>query len=77
MTADKLDISLLVSRSSDRAQALLLDLMEDNDPFDAMVVTMLAVAVLAKAVGMPRETLQEGVGAAFDSLVEAAQHATH
>jgi len=77
MTADKLDISRLVSRSSDRAQALLLDLMEDNDPFDAMVVTMLAVAVLAKAVGMPRETLQEGVGAAFDSLVEAAQHATH
>jgi hypothetical protein len=42
-----------------------------------MVVTMLAVAVLAKAVGMPRETLQEGVGAAFDSLVEANQHATH
>lgn len=77
MTADKLDISRLVSRSSDRAQALLLDLMEDSDPFDAMVVTMLAVAVLAKAVGMPRETLQEGVGAAFDSLVEANQHATH
>jgi len=77
MTADKLDISRLVSRSSDRAQALLLDLMEDNDPFDAMVVTMLAVAVLAKSVGMPRETLQEGVGAAFDSLVEANQHATH
>ena len=77
MTADKLDISRLVSRSSDRAQALLLDLMEDSDPFDAMVVTMLAVAVLAKSVGMPRETLQEGVGAAFDSLVEANQHATH
>jgi DNA-binding phage protein len=77
MSIDKQAMTDLVSRSADRAQALLLDLMEDHDPFDAMVTTMLAVAVLAKSIGMPRETLREGVGAAFDSLLEATPHATH
>jgi hypothetical protein len=77
MSTNKLDMNALISRSSDRAQALLHTLMEDHEPFDAMVTTMLAVAVLAKSVGMPRQTLQEGVGAAFDSLVEATPHATH
>ena len=77
MSIDKQAMTDLVSRSSDRAQALLLDLMEDHDPFDAMVTTMLALAVLAKSIGMPRETLQEGIGAAFDSLVEATPRATH
>jgi Flp pilus assembly pilin Flp len=51
--------------------------MEDHDPFDALITTMLAVAVLAKSIGLPRQTLQEGVGAAFDSLSEATPHATH
>jgi hypothetical protein len=77
MTTDKLDMKDLVSRSSDRAQAILLTLMEDQEPFEAMVATLLAVAVMAKCIGMPRETLQEGVGAAFDSLQEATPHATH
>jgi hypothetical protein len=77
MLDDKQIMSELVSRSADRAQALLLDLLEDHDPFDAMVTTLLAVSVLAKSLGMPRETLLEGAGAAFDSLVEATQHAAH
>jgi hypothetical protein len=77
MLDDKQVLSELVSRSADRAQALLLGLMEDHDPFDAMLTTMLALAVLAKSVGMPRQTLLEGVGAAFDSLSEATSHATH
>jgi hypothetical protein len=77
MNTDKPDMQNLVSRSADRAQALLHTLMDDHDPFEAMVTTMLAVAVLAKSIGMPRQTLQEGVGAAFDSLVEDTPHATH
>jgi hypothetical protein len=77
MSIDKLDMNDLVSRSSGRAQALLLDLMEDHTPFDAVVTVMLALAVLGKSIGMPRETLLEGVGAAFDSLVEDTPHAAH
>jgi hypothetical protein len=77
MLADKLDMEKLLSRSTDRAQVLLLNLMRDQEPFEAIVVTMLATAVMAKCIDMPRETLLEGVGAAFDSLVEATPHATH
>jgi hypothetical protein len=51
--------------------------MEDQEPFEAMVATMLAVSVMAKCIDMPRQTLLEGVGAAFDSLQEATPHATH
>jgi hypothetical protein len=77
MNKETLDMEKLLSRSSDRAQALLINLMRDQEPFEAIVVTMLATAVMAKCIDMPRETLLEGVGAAFDSLVEATSHATH
>jgi hypothetical protein len=77
MLADKLDMEKLLSRSTDRAQVLLLNLMRDQEPFEAIVVTMLATAVMAKCIDMPRETLLEGVGAAFDSVVEATRHAAH
>jgi hypothetical protein len=77
MLNDKLDMEKLLSRSADRAQILLLNLMRDQEPFEAIVVTMLATAVMAKCIDMPRETLLEGVGAAFDSLQEATPHATH
>jgi hypothetical protein len=77
MNKETLDMEKLLSRSSDRAQLLLLRLMQDQEPFEAIVVTMLATAVMAKCIDMPRETLLEGVGAAFDSLVEATRHATH
>lgn len=77
MLDNKQAMNDLVARSSDRAQALLLDLMRDQEPFEAIVVTMLATAVMAKSVDMPRQTLLEGVGAAFDSLQEVPPHATH
>jgi hypothetical protein len=77
MSINNLDMNDLISRSSDRAQAILHDLMRDQEPFEAMVATMLAVSVMAKCIDMPRQTLLEGVGAAFDSLVEATRHATH
>jgi hypothetical protein len=77
MSISKLDMEKLLTRSTDRAQILLLSLMRDQEPFEAIVVTMLATAVMAKCTDMPRETLLEGVGAAFDSLVEATRHATH
>jgi hypothetical protein len=77
MSIDKRDMQALISRSSDRAQLLLLKLMEDQEPFEAMVATMLAVSVMAKCIDMPRQTLLDGVGAAFDSLQEATPHATH
>jgi hypothetical protein len=77
MSISKLDMEKLLTRSADRAQILLLNLMRDQEPFEAIVVTMLATAVMAKCIDMPRETLLEGVGAAFDSLQEATPHATH
>jgi hypothetical protein len=77
MSIDKRDMQALISRSSDRAQAILYDLMQDQDPLEALVSTMLAVAVMAKCIDMPRQTLLDGVGAAFDSLQEATPHATH
>ena len=77
MSISKLDMEKLLTRSADRAQILLLSLMRDQEPFEAIVVTMLATAVMAKCIDMPRETLLEGVGAAFDSLQEATPHATH
>lgn len=80
MTADKLeklDMEKLLNRSSDRAQALLLDLMKDQKPYEALIVTMLATAVVAKSIDMPREILLEGVAAAFNSLQEVAPNAVH
>jgi len=80
MTADKLeklDMEKLLSRSSDRAQALLFNLMKDQEPYEALIVTMLATAVMAKSMDMPREILLEGVGAAFNSLQEVGPNAVH
>jgi hypothetical protein len=42
-----------------------------------MLVSLLATVVLAKAIGMSREDLLEGVQTAFNALKEATQHATH
>ena len=80
MTADKLeklDMEKLLSRSSDRAQALLLRLMRDQEPYEALIVTMLATAVMARSMDMPREILLEGVGAAYNSLQEVGPNAVH
>jgi hypothetical protein len=80
MTADKLeklDMEKLLNRSSDRAQALLFNLMKDQEPYEALIVTMLATAVMARSMDMPREILLEGVGAAFNSLQEVGPNAVH
>lgn len=80
MTADKLeklDMEKLLSRSSDRAQALLFNLMKDQEPYEALIVTMLATAVMARSIDMPREILLEGVGAAYNSLQEVGPNAVH
>lgn len=80
MTADKLeklDMEKLLNRSSDRAQALLFNLMKDQEPYEALIVTMLATAVMARSMDMPREILLEGVGAAYNSLQEVGPNAVH
>ena len=77
MTINNLDMQDLVARSADRAQAILLDLMKDQEPFEALIAVMVASATMAKAIDMPRETLLEGTSAAFDAIVEVTPHATH
>ncbi len=80
MTADKLeklDMEKLLNRSSDRAQALLFNLMKDQEPYEALIVTMLATAVMAKSMDMPRSILLEGVAAAYSSLQEVGPNAVH
>jgi hypothetical protein len=80
MTADKLeklDMEKLLNRSSDRAQALLFNLMKDQEPYEALIVTMLATAVMARSMDMPRSILLEGVGAAYNSLQEVGPNAVH
>jgi hypothetical protein len=80
MTADKLeklDMEKLLNRSSDRAQALLFNLMKDQEPYEALIVTMLATAVMARSMDMPRGMLLEGVGAAYNSLQEVGPNAVH
>jgi hypothetical protein len=80
MTADKLeklDMEKLLNRSSDRAQALLFNLMKDQEPYEALIVTMLATAVMARSMDMPREILLEGVAAAYSSLQEVGPNAVH
>ena len=72
------EVLSLVSRSSDQARDLLRGLSRAHkNPFDAMLVSLLATVVLAKAIGMSREDLLEGVQTAFNALKEATQHATH
>ena len=65
------EVEDLVSRSMERAEALLRDQMASHDrPFEAFVTLTLSIAVMAKALRMPRETLLEGVSAAYISLEE-------
>ena len=72
------EVLSLVSWSSDQARDLLRGLAKKHEnPFDAMLVAMLATVVLAKAIGMSRDDLLEGVQTAFNALKEATPHATH
>lgn len=71
------EVEQVVQRSLSKA-AKILDLVVDkSEPFPGFVTMTLAVAVLAKAMDMPRQTLLEGVGAAFDSIEEADHHGLH
>jgi hypothetical protein len=72
------EVRAVVRDSADLAPDLLAHLTSKTDnPMLAMTTLMLSSAVLAKSIGLPREAFMEGTGAAFDSLEEGTQHATH
>ena len=72
------EIRAVVRDSADLATELLGYLTGKSDsPMLAMTALMLASAVLAKSIGLPREAFLEGTEAAFLSLEEATHHATH
>ena len=68
----------VVRDSADLSTDLLVYLTSKTDnPMLAMTTLMLSSAVMAKSMGLPREAFLEGTEAAFLSLEEATQHATH
>ena len=72
------EIRAVVRDSADLSTDLLAYLTAQTDnPMLAMTTLMLSSAVLAKSIDLPRVSLLEGTGAAFDSLEEATPHATH
>ena len=72
------EIRAVVRDSADLSTDLLVYLTSKTDnPMLAMTTLMLSSAVMAKSMGLPREAFLEGTEAAFLSLEEATQHATH
>jgi hypothetical protein len=72
------EIRAVVRDSANMATDLLAHLSGKADnPMLAMTTLMLASAVLARSIGLPREAFLEGTQAAFMSLEEATRHATH
>jgi len=72
------EVRAVVRDSADLATDLLVSLTSKADnPMLAMTTLMLASAVMAKSMALPRAALLEGTGAAFDSLEEATPHVTH
>lgn len=67
----------LVDDSLKKATTLLDQIVDRSQPFEGFVVLTLALAVLARSMDMPRQTLLEGVGAAFDSVEEVGRHDIH
>lgn len=67
----------LVDDSLKKATTLLDQIVDRSQPFEGFVVLTLALGVLAKSMDMPRQTLLEGVGAAFDSVEEVGRHDIH
>lgn len=52
-----------------RGQRLMTHLNETHDdPFAAVASCVLAIAALAKGIGMPLETLQEGIESAYSDM---------
>lgn len=71
------EVEQMVHTSLGKAAKILNLVVDKEEPFPGFVTMTLALAVLAKAMDMPRHTLLEGVGAAFDSVQEAGHHGTH
>lgn len=71
------DVRAVADASSEHASELLTLIVNRADsPMVAMTSLILATAVFAKSVTMSRESLLEGITAAFNS-VEEVPHATH
>lgn len=72
------EIRAVVRDSTAHASELLAHLcVKIDSPMLAMTTLMLSSAVLARSIGMTRESFLEGTAAAFNSLEEATQHAVH
>lgn len=71
------DMENLVDGSLKKAANLLQLTVDKDEPFRAFVTFTLALAILSKSMGMDRDTLLEGVGAAFDSIEEAVPNDLH
>lgn len=71
------ETEILVDASLKKAAALLDHIVDRSQPFEGFVVLTLALGVLARSMDMPRQTLLEGVGAAFDSVEEVGRHDIH
>lgn len=79
-TAEQIEeeVSTVVDASLERAQDLLRGQSKVHDgPFELFITLTLAVSAMAKTMDMPRETLLEGIGAAYDSLEEVGGPHVH
>lgn len=72
------ELRALMNHSMEEAGKLLTHLCATTDtPMESLITLMAAVAVMAKAMDLPKESLLEGVEAAFLSITEVHPHATH
>lgn len=72
------DLRALLANSMEGAGKLLTQLSIDTETsMEALITLMAAVAVMAKAMDLPKEALLEGVEAAYLSMTEVHPHATH
>jgi len=78
MSVNDIDLQALLADSMEGAGKLLTRLSADTDtPIEAMITLMAAVAVMAKAIDLPKEAYLEGLEAAYMSMTEVSPHATH
>jgi hypothetical protein len=78
MSVNDDELRAVVRESSDNAGEILVFVSSCTDsPLLGMTSLMLASAVFAKSMGLPRQSLLDGTAAAFDSLQEATPYATH
>ena len=78
MSVHEEDLRALLANSMEGAGKLLTQLSIDTETsMEALITLMAAVAVMAKAMDLPKEALLEGVEAAYLSMTEVHPHATH